>query len=910
MGLFLATLSGFALALLAPLVHRRAGRSTGWILSLLPAGLTAYFLALLPRIEGGGAVRTSLPWAATLDLELSLRLDGLSLLFALAVTAVGAVILVYSGAYFADEEERAGGFHALLLLFMASMLGLVLADNLLALFVFWELTALTSFLLIGFHHAEEAARKAAWKALMVTAFGGQALLAGFLLLGVAGGSLETSVLLDRAELVRGHSLYAPAVLLVLLGAFTKSAQAPFHFWLPAAMEAPTPVSAYLHSAAMVKAGVYLIARLTPLLGGTLLWTGVTAAVGAATMAVGALWALEQVELKKILAYATVSVLGALVLLLGLGTEAAVGAALLYLVVHVLYKAGLFLVAGSLDHGAGAKTADDSRGLARAMPLTAGAAVLAALSMIGIPPFVGFAGKEELYHALREAAVAPAALVALAAVSLALLVAVAAVVGIRPFAGSPKAPVERPREAGAELWLAPLSLGILALVLGGAPQILRRILDPAAAAVGGSPGALEPAPWPEWSPELALSGVSVAGGIVVFALRRPVRRLLGGMQAGRWGPGRWYERGESALDRLARGQTAVLQHGYLRYYLLVTVLALLAGVGWVLVGRTDWPGWTAGPGLRQHDVIVAVLLVVAAGAAVRARSVIGMVVALGVIGLGEVLVYVLFGAPDLAMAQVLVQTFVVVMFVFLLSTVTEGVARPPPQGAVGRARDGAVALGAGALMAALVLLADATRLGPRAVSDAYLAHEPGGSLPWNVVNRILVDFRAMDTLGEVTVLATAGMGVALLLGWRRTGRRERIEPLILTTAVRLLSPVLLLFSVFLLLRGEHAPGGGFSGGLVAAAAFAFSAFAFGARFTRGLARVHPPRLMPAGLALMVASGLPALLRGEPFLSHWSAEVEARGRAVEVGTPLLFETGVYLTVVGGALTVILYLARERR
>ncbi|HEU5462661.1 MAG TPA: proton-conducting transporter membrane subunit, partial [Candidatus Binatia bacterium] len=431
--MLLIILSGFVVAIFAPWVYRFTGDARGWLFALVPAGLTIYFANFVPAISAGEVMTFSHEWSPSLGLTLSFLVDGLSLLFALLISGIGALILIYAGSYLAGHPHL-GRFYAFILLFMASMLGLVLCDNLLVLFVFWELTSISSYFLIGFDHEREAARAAALQALLVTGGGSLALLAGILLLGLAGGSLEVSALLANAEVVRASNLYVPIVLLVLAGAFTKSAQVPFHFWLPGAMEAPTPVSAYLHSATMVKAGVYLLARLSPVLGGTELWLHTLSAVGAVTMVTGAYLALRQTDLKLILAYLTVSALGILILFLGIGTTQAIAAAMVFLLAHALYKGALFLVAGIVDHETGTRDVNKLGGLRSAMPITAMAAGLAALSLAALPPTLGFIGKEMLLEATLAAnGAGPILTVALVLASI-IFVATAGIVGVRPFFG--------------------------------------------------------------------------------------------------------------------------------------------------------------------------------------------------------------------------------------------------------------------------------------------------------------------------------------------------------------------------------------------------------------------------------------------------------------------------------------------
>ena len=552
----------------------------GWIVAALPLLVTVGLATLLDDISRGEVFRFSLPWVESLGVNLSFRLDGLALLFALIIGGIGTLIVIYASGYF-GADARLGRFYVILLLFMVAMLGTVTADNLITLFIFWELTSISSYLLIGFKHEDEEARSAALQALLVTGAGGLALLAGLILLGIAGGSLEFSTLLEGGVDLGGHALYGPILGLVLLGAFTKSAQVPFHFWLPGAMAAPTPVSAYLHSATMVKAGVYLLARLNPLLGGTVAWTVALGVVGGLTLVIGAFLALQHRDLKRVLAYSTVSALGGLVMLIGLGTSVALKAALVFLLAHALYKGALFMVAGNIDHETGTRDIARLGGLRKAMPFTALAAGLAALSMAGLPPFLGFVGKEVVYDATLNQ---PAALVVTGAALVAniLTVVVAGIVTLRPFFGAvadglPK----RPHEAPVRMWLGPVTLAVLGLGLGLMVGPLGDgLIAPALSAVKGEPATAKLALWHGLNLMLALSVVTVAGGALLYLVRS--RLILGADLAERltaWGPARMYQRAVRGLFTLARAQTRLLQHGYLRYYLLVILgmaVALAAG----------------------------------------------------------------------------------------------------------------------------------------------------------------------------------------------------------------------------------------------------------------------------------------------------------------------------------------------
>jgi len=769
MGITVAVLAGFALSLGAPWIHRVARGSTGWLLAVLPLGLTAYFAGWIGPISAGETATASFPWVPSLGIHFSFYLDGLGLLFALLITGIGALVLVYSGGYLAGHDQL-GRFYAFLLMFMGSMLGLVLADNLITLFVFWELTSLSSYLLIGFDHEREASRTAALQALLVTGVGGLALLAGLLLMGQVGGSLELSHLLRQGAVIREHGLYLPILLLVLGGALTKSAQFPFHFWLPNAMEAPTPVSAYLHSATMVKAGIYLLARLSPLLAGTDAWLYSVATAGAVTMLLGAFLAYQSSDLKRMLAHSTVGALGMLTLLLGIGGPPAVSAAMVFLFGHALYKGGLFLVAGAIDHATGVREAERLGGLGASMPITATAAVLAALSMAGLPPLLGFIGKEMVYEAIWGARHAPLLLTGATLVTSILFVAVAGVAGVRPFIRSAR-DRQRPHEPPISLWIGPVLLSVSGLIVGLVPGTAGEpLISPAVAAVLGGPETARLALWHGMNPTLALSVMALAGGVGIYLARARLAPAASRVVAGvsRWGSERWYSASLDAVNGLARAQTRWLQSGYLRYYLLMIVATMLGSVGYTLAslgGARAPSGWSD---LYLYELVVAALILLAAGVAVRSRSRLGAVAALGVVGYGQALIYILFGAPDLAMTQFLVETLMVILFVLVFYHLPRFA---PLSGGRARAHDALIALATGGLMATLVLIATAVQLHP-AISDYFAEQSLAQAHGRNVVNVILVDFRALDTLGEITVLAVAGIGVYALLKLRSPSGRNK------------------------------------------------------------------------------------------------------------------------------------------
>ena len=891
-------------ALTAPLLVRWTGRAAGWVLALGPAALFAWFVAFAGPVRAGGVVREATAWVPTLGVKASFVLDGLSLLFALLVTGLGAIIVVYAGRYLEGHRD-AGRFFLTLLAFMTAMLGVVLADNLILLFVFWEATSLCSYLLVGFKHEKEDARASALQALLVTGSGGLALLLGLILLGLAGGSFELSVLVERGAEVRAHALYLPAFLLIALGAFTKSAQVPFHFWLPNAMAAPTPVSAYLHSATMVKAGVYLLARMDPVLGGTGPWVWTLTAVGAATMLVGAVGALRHTDLKKVLAYSTITALGTLVVLLGLSDGPSIKAAIVFLLVHALYKSALFLVAGAVEHGTGTRDLTRLGGLRRVMPFTALAAVLAGLSMAGLPPLFGFVGKELAYKAKLGVENLGWLLPAIAVAANALTVAAAGLLVARPFFGRRGRGVERTaHEVPAALWGGPVLIGTAGLLLGVVPGLLYGLVTTAVDAVAGEPVEITLALWYGVNTALYLSVLTVLLGGLAYRFWPSIQK---GLQAAAerlpFGPAQAYGHGLDGLFRGAAWQTRFFEDRSLCTSLAATLGVLVALVGGTMLLKTAVLPAGLLLDVQAHEALLVGLVAGAALVAARAPSLLLSLTSLGVAGLGLALLFVVVGAPDLAMTQFLVEILTVVIILAVLQAVpgrcAAGARRP-------RWRGAAVALGMGTTVTLLLLALLRLPLDPT-VSQYYLTESVPGGFGRNVVNVILVDFRALDTLGEIAVLAVAALGAfALLRGTPfGSGRRAATPPsLVLRTATRLLLAQLLVTALFMLWRGHNEPGGGFIGGLFAASALTLYLLAFRRAATERLLRVTPRLALPVGLAVAVASGLVGVaLAGAPFLTgQW---ITIGG--FKLGTPLLFDVGVFLVVVGFALTIVLALDR---
>jgi multicomponent Na+:H+ antiporter subunit A len=763
MALTVFGLCGFAMALAAPFLPIWSSRPGRWLAASVPAASFVYFLMLVPRIGDGEVVTFSRDWAPTLGIAFALRVDGLSLLMALLVSGMGALVVLYAGAYF-QGKPGLGRFMAYLFGFMASMLGLVLAADLITLFVFWELTSITSFLLISFETEKAEARKAATQALLVTGGGGLALLGGFALIGIEAGTYDIAEITAGGGVLAGSPRYLPILALVLAGAFTKSAQFPFHFWLPGAMAAPTPVSAYLHSATMVKAGVYLLARLHPALGDTTEWTVALTSFGAVTMVLGAFIAVHQTDLKLILAYSTVSALGLLVLLLGIGTDLAVKAAIVFLLAHALYKGALFLAAGSIDHGTGTREIGALGGLARVMPGTSAALAVGAVSLAGFGPVLAFIGKEGLIEAALDFDRAGRAGVLVAIVAVGALFAVAAGMLARLLIGPVRAP-HAPYEPPLEMLAGPVILSVLSIGFAFAPGLISGdVVAPAAAAIAGEQVKVKLALWHGANTALLLSLLSlvIAAGLLWSASRlRPVgARLVDA--AGPLRPGDLYDASLLNLNRLARQQTRMLQHGYLRLYLVVTLATAVALVVGTIAARG---GVRLGDGYGDvafYEVVIAAVIVAGAALAIRANDRLTAVAALGAVGFGVALVYAFFGAPDLALTQFLVETLTVLLFVLVFYRLP----RLADVSSVStRVRDAVLSIAAGALMTILVL-ASITRTSDHSLTQYFAETSKPLANGRNVVNVILVDFRALDTLGEIIVIAVAALGVVAMLKLRR------------------------------------------------------------------------------------------------------------------------------------------------
>lgn len=740
----------------------------GWFIALLPLILTLYFAGLIGRVAAGEVITTSYAWVPSFGVNLSFYVDGLSLVFALLISGIGTLVVIYAGGYLAGHPQL-GRFYFYLLLFMTAMLGLVLSGNIITMFIFWELTSLSSYLLIGFNHRQAGARASALQALLVTGLGGLALLVGLILLGQVGGSWELATLLNQGATIQSHPLYLPILLLILLGTFTKSAQFPFHIWLPNAMAAPTPVSAYLHSATMVKAGVFLLARFNPILGDTPAWQVSLSTAGAITMLLGAYLAWQQTDLKRILAYSTISALGTLVLLLGVGTAVAVKAAVVFLIVHSLYKGALFMAAGAIDHETGTRDITQLGGLRRVMPVTFVAVTLAALSMAGaLPLFVGYIGKKLIYEATLTAPAAGWLLTGAVLLANVFTVVVAGLVAVRPFLGRPAPTPKSAHEAPPSLWLGPLLLAglglLLVVLLEFVPDsLLKPFLATSASAIADELVQVKLTAWSGINAIFWLSLATLLVGVGLYIGRNSLRHLLQPANAvSSIGPERIYNRTLDSLRAVAAGQTRLLQHGYLRLYLLIIVLTAGGLVGYTLFNRYGLNIGSSWSGVSFHEATVAVLMLLATLAAVVSNSRLATIVGLGVVGYGLSLLFVFYGAPDLAMTQLAVETLTVIILALTLYHLPRF---SRLSSTVSRTRDALVALAVGGLVFLLALTALAVPVQSR-LTPFFAENSVTLAKGRNIVNVILVDFRALDTLGEITVLAVAALGIYALLKQRK------------------------------------------------------------------------------------------------------------------------------------------------
>ncbi|MGX1809564.1 Na+/H+ antiporter subunit A [Nocardia sp. NPDC055321] len=908
-------------ALAAPWCVRVFGRDAFFGLALVPAAGLGWVIA-----NWGSTQQVRIEWAPEIGMNIDLRFDSLAAIMASLVLGVGALILAYCARYFENDEPRLGVFAGLLTAFACVMFGLVTSDNMLLLFTFWELTTVLSFLLVGHYADRPDSRRAAIQALLVTGAGGLAMLVGIVILGEAYGSYLLSDLLAAPEMPTGTAVDA-AVVLVLVGALSKSALIPLHFWLPGAMAAPTPVSAYLHAAAMVKAGVYLVARLAPVFSESPLWHPLVLGLGVTTMVLAGIRALQVTDLKLVLAFGTVSQLGFLVLLVGIGTPGAALAGMTLVVAHSLFKACLFMVVGIIDHSAGTRDLRRLTGIGRREPALLGVAALAALSMAGIPVLLGFVGKEAALGAILDAGnltdVSRILLCAGVVAGSTLTVAYSARFVWGAFADKPSAAdVEfadwhRP---GA-LFLAPAAVTAVAGLLGGlvAPWIDGLIRPYAETLSGHEPEHL--ALWHGFTVPLALTAGIIAAGVAVFVYfgrgGESTRSLLGNAD-------RVYDATLRGMDRLSLRMTGSVQRGSLPLS-QATILGTMVVLPAVILAT----GTRTGVELRLWDSplqpAIGAIMAAMAISATMLRNRLASVLVVGVTGYGSGVLFALHGAPDLALTQGLVETLTLVVFVLVLRAFPAEI--EDSRTASFKVRRALLAAGVGATVAVLAGFAIAARTAePIWHLIPAAAYEGGGGK--NAVNVLLVDIRAWDTLGEVSVLIVAATGVASLVfrnrrygaapraadspdynpdlpSWLPAGRlvaREK-RSMVLQLTTRLVFPTIMVLSVYFFFAGHNAPGGGFAGGLIAGLALTLRYLA-GGRYELGEALpVDAGHLLGAGLTLAAGTATTSLLLGAPPLSSAIIEftLPVFGQ-IKLVTALFFDLGVYLIVVGLVLDVL--------
>ncbi|MEX0982374.1 MAG: putative monovalent cation/H+ antiporter subunit A [Bacteroidales bacterium] len=755
-------LIGFLTAIASPFIHKLFSKYSGLVLLLVPLSIFGYLCTFIAPVSQGEVMLLEYPWFPSFNINLNFLIDGLSLTFAFIIIGIGAIIVFYASGYLAGHKKL-GRFYGYLFFFMTSMLGVVISDNIFALFIFWELTSISSYLLIGFNHESEKSRYAALQALLVTGGGGLAMMAGLIIMGIVGGTYSISELLNQSALITGHGLYIPIIILILVGAFTKSAQWPFHFWLPNAMEAPTPVSAYLHSATMVKAGVFLIARLNPVLSGPEIWHTILISFGAVTMLMSAAMAIGQNDLKRILAYTTISALGIMVFLLGMGGKYAVTAAITFLAVHSLYKGGLFLVAGAIDHETGTRDIRQLSGLKKYLPLIFIGAFLAALSYSGIPPFFGFIAKELIYEATSHFVVNPVLLTSIAILTNMFLVATAIMVGIKPFFGKFIETPKHPHAAPLTLWAGPVLLGVLGLVFGVFPAIMsNNLVGPGVMAIEQITGA-KLALWHGFNVILLFSLITLAGGIGIYFLTNTVKRQMAFFnRIAKVGPEEWYNWFLKGLVTISSKQTKFFQNGSLRSYFYY-ILSFFIGIIFLTIIKYQLSTWIRFDlnDIYFYEVLIVVIMFLAILLAIISKSVLGAVAALGIIGFGIALFFALLSAPDLALTQFSIETLTVILLVLVVYKIPKIKNLSSKKNIT---RDAVLSILAGVTVTSLVLIvlnnpADSKISGYFLENSYVMAHGR------NIVNVILVDFRALDTMGEITVLALAAIGVYTLLKFR-------------------------------------------------------------------------------------------------------------------------------------------------
>ena len=909
------------LCALIPVPERLHPALRKWV-AIIPGGQFLLVLSLWPEIRVGEQFIYSFAWLPEIGFHISFALDGLSWLFACLISGMGILVFYYAASYLAGDP-RLFRLYRFLLLFNSAMMGVVLANNLVLLAVFWEMTSVASFLLIGFNSERKAACEGATKAFLITGSGGLIMLMGVFLTYADTGTFQLSTLLTEHPYIS-----TAAGLCFLVGAFTKSAQIPFHIWLPSAMEAPTPVSAYLHAATMVKAGIYLIARLTPLFSADPVWSSTVTIFGLITLLWGGVLACKQTDLKGLLANSTVSQLGLIVALLGVHTELAVTAAVLHIVNHAAFKGALFLTAGAVDHATGTRDLRKLGGLYAVMPLTAIPATIAALSMAGLPPLGGFVSKELFYEAMLAAGTLPI-VISVAGSCFTLLYSCIFFYGT--FFG--EAATQEAREQHEEThgheghahphhahetefgMLMPIMLlSGLVVLFGLFPSIPARIITPAVATfLHGHAPHLHLALWHGLTPALGLSVLTVAIGGTAFFFRHSFIPRLRETEAP-YSCNQAYADGIAGFNRMVLHLRKLYMTGsltdYVRYILVVLVLATGIPLGQFLGVAAFEPDTS---NVLPHEIGLVVLMALGAIACCVFQSRLLLLLSLGLVGALVGVFFILFSAPDLALTQIIVEAVTLVLFllVFRFFTPVDPVrsTRAQTPWNIG------LSVASGSLVALLLLAANIGQLYPSGVTPFFFDSSYALAGGKNVVNVILVDFRGYDTMGEITVFSVAALAVFAMaqLGPRpttqaATGTISATSPILQATA-RLTLHIMLLFSVYLLLRGHNAPGGGFIAGMLTAIAIILQMVAFDLESFKKEIPWNPLWVVFSGLTIAGLTGAGALVFGHPFMTsafgHFHIPLLGD---VELASAMFFDIGVYLVVVGTTLAIIRTIAEE--
>jgi len=908
---------GAPLAALAANINRVASAWTAGFVTLIS------LLLLLPAARLPFEDQTliqSWSWLPSLGLDFAFRLDGLALLFSLLILLIGLLVILYAR-YYLSARDSMGRFFAYLLMFMGSMLGIVLSENLIQLVVFWELTSLTSFLLISYWQHHQDARDGARMALAITGAGGLAMLAGVLIIGNIVGSFNLTDVLAAGDQIRQHDAYIPALVLILLGVFTKSAQFPFHFWLPHAMAAPTPVSAYLHSATMVKAGIFMLARLFPALSGTEAWGWLVGGAGMITMVLGAYTALFKHDLKGLLAYSTISHLGLITLLFGFGTQLAAVAAIFHIINHATFKASLFMVAGIIDHECGSRDMRKVNGMLKYMPHTAVLAMIAASAMAGVPLLNGFLSKEMFFE---QAVTATGG--SLLAWAIPVLVTIGAIFSVAYslrfihdvfFNGEPVGLTKTPHEPPRFMKIPVDILVILCLGVGVAPMILvAPILSVAvAASLQTATPEFSLAIWHGVTPPLIMSFIAMGIGAIVYFNREKLFRwhdknlprvdarilfnmALHGVLIATCKVSRLFDRGslQNATSWVLLTAVAAIAYGYLQFSGPLLGDRALMPVDWLTLS------------LAAMIILASVLCAV-----LHHQRLVSLII-VGVVGLIVSLGFVKFSAPDLALTQLSVEVVTIVLLLLALFFLPQHT--PQERNSRRMARDLFLSVSAGVSVMLLAMAVMTRDYAP--ISDFFLANSKPGGGGTNVVNVILVDFRGFDTLGEIVVLALAGLGIfALLKDLRLPAPQQDIQgrewnhdphPPIMQTLTRLLFPLMLLVAVFIFLRGHNLPGGGFIAGLIAAVALISQYLANGIAWTNARIKIDMHTVIAFGLSAALLTGLAAMLLSYPFLTSTFTYLKwpVVGK-FEIASAMAFDLGVFLVVVGATVLILVELGK---